>query len=65
MVQGFTARVRDILCAHGCVLVRKGKGDHEVWSSPHAARPFVLDGRIMSRHTANAVLKQAGIDAKL
>jgi len=27
-------------------------------------RHFVVDGKIKSRHTANAVLKQAGIDKK-
>lgn len=64
MAQGYTARLKDILRTHGCAYVRSGKGDHEVWRSPRAKRPFVVDGKIMSRHMANAVLKQAGIDAK-
>jgi len=42
-----------------------GKGDHEVWRCPNATRPVIVDGEIQSRHTANAVLKQAGIDAKI
>ena len=29
------------------------------------SKPVVVDGKIMSRHTANAILKQAGIKAKL
>lgn len=65
MVQGYTARLRQILAAHGCAYLRQGKGDHEVWLCPSADRPIVLDGRIMSRHLANAVLKQAGIDERV
>lgn len=61
MVQGYTARVRQILVAHGCTFLRKGKGDHELWRCPNAKRPIVVDGKIMSRHLANKVLKQAGI----
>ena len=64
MVQGYTARLKTLLREHGCEFVRAGKGDHEVWRSPHAAMPFAVDGKIMSRHTANAILKQAGIKAK-
>jgi predicted RNA binding protein YcfA (HicA-like mRNA interferase family) len=45
--------------------LRAGKGDHEIWTSPGSDRPIVVDGKIMSRHTANAILKQAGIKRKL
>jgi len=41
---------------------RQGKGDHEIWFSPVSQRNFVVDQVIKSRHTANAVLKQAGLD---
>ncbi len=54
--------VRRILAEHGCTLVRQGKGDHEIWQSPVNNRRFVVDGKIKSRHTANAIMKQAGID---
>lgn len=64
MVQSYTQRVKALLLGHGCSFVRSGKGDHEVWISPRAARPFVVDGRIMSRHTANAELTQAGVKAR-
>jgi predicted RNA binding protein YcfA (HicA-like mRNA interferase family) len=64
MVQGYTARLKALLLDHGCEFVRPGRGDHEVWRSPHSPRPFVVDGKIMSRHTANAILKQAGVKAK-
>lgn len=65
MAQGFTRRVKAILRTNGCSFVRNGKGDHEVWHCPLASRPVVVDGKIMSRATANAVLKQAGIDEKI
>ncbi len=56
--------VRRLLVEHGCSLVRHGKGDHDIWQSPISNRRFVVDGKIKSRHLANAVLKQAGIDHK-
>jgi hypothetical protein len=65
MVRGFTREVKAILLRNGCSLKRQGKGDHEVWISPNAKRPFVVDGRIMSRSTANAVLKQAGLKERI
>lgn len=65
MVQGYTARVKAILREHGCTFDRAGKGDHEIWSCPNAKRPVIVDGRIMSRHIANEVFKQAGIKAKI
>lgn len=58
----YTPRVKDILRAHGCYFERVGKGDHEIWYSPITERRFPVDSKILSRHTANAVLKQAGID---
>ncbi|MGB8737471.1 MAG: type II toxin-antitoxin system HicA family toxin [Rhodomicrobium sp.] len=56
--------VRKILLEHSCVFHRQGKGDHEVWFSPISERYFTVDGKIKSRHTANEVLKQAGLGKK-
>jgi len=50
-----------ILKAAGCEFVRHGKGDHDIWYSPISDRRFVVDSAIKSKHTANAVLKQAGL----
>lgn len=41
---------------------RPGKGDHEIWYSPITDRTFTVDKGSLSRHTANAVMKQAGIE---
>lgn len=65
MARGYTDELKAILRWHGCRFVRSGKGDHEVWHCPQAERPVVVDGKMMSRHTCNDVLKQAGIKAKL
>ena len=51
----------DILRASGCYLVRKGKGSHEIWHSPVNDRPVTVPRTTKSRHTANDVLKQAGL----
>jgi len=43
---------------------RQGKGDHEIWFSPRTGLRFPFDQKIQSRHTANAVLKQAGLSKR-
>jgi len=60
----YEKRVRQLLTEHGCVFVRRGKGDHDIWFSPITLRHVTVDGKIKSRHTANAILKQSGIDAR-
>jgi predicted RNA binding protein YcfA (HicA-like mRNA interferase family) len=44
----------------GCERLDGGKGSHEKWRSPIDGRIFVVP-RTKSRHTANEVLKQAGL----
>lgn len=61
-MDGFTKAVKKVLKEHGCEFYRQGKGDHEVWWNPTSGAKFDVDGNIKSRHTANAVMKQAGID---
>lgn len=58
-------RVREILTEAGCYFKRHGRGDHDVWWSPVSNRSFTVDHVIKSRHTANAVLKQAGLPKTL
>jgi predicted RNA binding protein YcfA (HicA-like mRNA interferase family) len=57
----FAPAVKDILRKNGCEFVRHGKGDHEMWKSPINGRSFPVDSKIKSRHTANGILKQAGL----
>jgi predicted RNA binding protein YcfA (HicA-like mRNA interferase family) len=61
MSQSFTPQLKKILRRAGCTFVRHGKGDHERWYSPVSKQYFTVDNKILSRHTANAVLKEAGL----
>lgn len=56
--------VRKVLQQNGCYFIRRGKGDHDVWYSPLTKQNFPVDGKIKSRHTANAVMKQSGVNYK-
>ena len=57
----FAPELKRILKGAGCYCERKAKGDHERWFSPISRIRFMVDHCIKSRHTANAVLKQAGL----
>ncbi|HPD83552.1 MAG: type II toxin-antitoxin system HicA family toxin [Alphaproteobacteria bacterium] len=65
MAKGYYKKVVEILERNGCSFHRQGKGDHEIWVSPLSSRPFTVDKVLLSRHTANATLKDAGIDEKV
>jgi len=57
----YSPDVKRLLRAAGCHFHRQGKGDHEIWYSPITNRYFPVDNKILSRHTANGILKQAGL----
>lgn len=61
MAPQYDRAVRELLRAAGCSLVRQGKGSHEIWHSPMTGRNFAVPIGIRSRHTANAILRQAGL----
>lgn len=61
MVEDYTQPLKRLLRNAGCEFVRPGRGDHEIWRSPITNVHFVVDSKIKSRHTANAVLRQAGL----
>jgi len=58
----YEKKVRDILKKNGCTFVRHGKGDHDIWYSPKTDMNITVDGKIKSRFTANAIMKQSGIN---
>ncbi len=58
----YEKKVRKMLRKNGCTFVRHGKGDHDIWYSPISNKNVTVDGKIKSRHTANAIMKQCGID---
>lgn len=53
-----------ILRQHGFELVRPGKGSHEIWFNAETRRSVTVPRSTKSRHTANDVLKQAGLEKK-
>jgi predicted RNA binding protein YcfA (HicA-like mRNA interferase family) len=61
----FDRELRRLLREAGCAYVRPAKGSHELWSSPITGKHFTVPQGIVSRHTANAVLKQAGLPKRL
>lgn len=60
----YERKVREILKRYGCRFDRQGKGDHEIWYSPITSLHITVDSKIKSRHTANEILKQSGINEK-
>lgn len=59
MAATYDRQVLAILTQHGCYLVRHGR--HDIWYSPVSERHFPVPSGIKSRHTANEILKQAGL----
>jgi hypothetical protein len=57
----FDRDLKQILERAGCTYVRPGKGSHQIWYSPITNRHFAVPTGIVSRHTANGVLKDAGL----
>ncbi|MDB5542283.1 MAG: hypothetical protein JWQ89_4010 [Devosia sp.] len=61
MVRGFYPQIVDALKAAGYSFKRHGKGDHEIWHNPATNKSVAVDRGSLSRHSANGVMKQAGI----
>ena len=60
----YTKPVRDILDRQGWVFHRHGKGSHDIWIKPTTNETVSVSTRIKSKHTANGILKKAGINQK-
>ena len=61
LVADYARELRRLLREAGCFLVRQGKGDHEIWYRPITKTTVPVDSKILSRHSANGVLKDAGL----
>ena len=40
---------------------RQGRGDHEIWWNPNTGGRVTVDRKLVSRFTANGILKEAGL----
>ena len=50
-----------LLRSDGCEFVRSGKGSHELWRSPRTNKLLVIPRDTVKRHTANSILRDAGL----
>jgi predicted RNA binding protein YcfA (HicA-like mRNA interferase family) len=53
-----------LLKESGCSFKRQAKGSHELWYSPITNQSITVPKTSKSRHTYDAILKQAGIKKK-
>jgi predicted RNA binding protein YcfA (HicA-like mRNA interferase family) len=58
----YEKKIREILKKNGYTFFRHAKGDHDIWYNPITNKKVTVDGKINKRHTANGIMKQAGID---
>lgn len=58
-MSSLTSDVYQLIEEAGCILVRSGK--HQIWYSPITKRNFTVPHTIKSKHTANGILKDAGL----
>lgn len=59
-MNGYEKLVKEQLLKHGYTLVRTGKDSHEIWASEKGV-PVTVNHDCKSRHTANSIMKAAGI----
>ena len=64
MVDGYYKSVIKTIMAHGFGLVSGGKGSHEKWVNVDG-KTVTVPRNLMSRYTANGILKDAGIKKRL
>ena len=58
-MKGYYSQVIAVLKQHGFFLQRKGASAHEMWSN--GTKSVTVSTNCDSRHTANAIMKQADI----
>ena len=56
--------VRRALGEVGWEKLRQGRGSHEVWWNPSTAKRTTVPTKIYVRHTANEILKEAGLQKR-
>jgi predicted RNA binding protein YcfA (HicA-like mRNA interferase family) len=61
-MNGYYQQVAKLLTAAGFAYVRPGKGSHEIWSRGRLT--LIVPFNCYSRHTANAIMRDAGIRHK-
>jgi predicted RNA binding protein YcfA (HicA-like mRNA interferase family) len=62
--EGFYKEVSRLLKEAGFAYLRNAKGSHELWQEERSGRTVLVPRNLGSRHTANGILKDAGIPKK-
>ena len=62
-MNGYEKAVKKILSEHGWKRLRHAKGSHEYWGK-NGCNPITVPHNCKSRHTANAIMKEASINHK-
>jgi predicted RNA binding protein YcfA (HicA-like mRNA interferase family) len=60
-VRGYGKPVREKLAAAGWQFHHHGRGDHDIWHNPVTGRKVTVPVKLLSRHLANNILKDAGL----
>lgn len=63
-MKNYSRPTKEALSEHGWCFHRQGRGDHEIWIDPKSGKKVSVDNQMKSRHSANGVLKAAGIGKK-
>lgn len=64
LLANFYRDVTQALTEAGYKFHRQGKGSHEIWIGPKGDK-ISVPANLKVRHTANAILKDAGLDKKV
>jgi len=61
----YSKSVKEILDKNGWKFSRHGgKGSHDIWQSPNGNKMVTINRNMKSRHTANDILSQAGLNER-
>ena len=60
---GYERKIVKLLKQRGYVLERRPRGSHDIWSKD--GLEITVPAKINKRHTANGILKEAGLSTKL
>lgn len=61
MADGFYKAVRQALTEAGYGYIGNAKGSHEKWQSRETGKILLVPRNLKSRHTANGIMKDAGL----
>jgi predicted RNA binding protein YcfA (HicA-like mRNA interferase family) len=61
-MNGYEKEVKAVLTEHGWYFLRRGKGSHDIWTNGKDC--VSVNNVCKSRHTANGIMKDAGINKK-